>query len=571
MGYLNEKCGVLGIDFRGLDEGQLEKIVQRAIGLNQDSFGIDKLDPEIIDLAQEGMYSRYAAAIIGVIGEYWLRHRGQDSAGIAVSDGDRVQLVRGPGLVHQVLTAAKIRPLNGLMAILHNRYTITGAIIEQNEQPSTADSKWDLLAAAHNGNLVNEVQLRGELRDNGIFVPGTSDTSLIPYLIEGSGTDNLVDAIEAAALRLVGAYSLLVMTKDEIAVLRDPHGIRPLYTGEFKTSVWKKRGRAFASEAIALKMLGATNVRQVKRGEIHVYDGKYHATRVLPEQKSANCVFCDIYLARGRTEEERINEVFGDNVVDFRINSGRTSYWEHRWAIDEVVRARGLQDILVVPVRGSGYYAGVGFYEEFKLDLGATEQNWGVGALQKRAPDLRSFIAGDPEKRKEAADFVANREMISGKWVFLLEDSVVRGTTGEKLVSLLRDAGAQGIYYISASPEYKWPCFYGVATPSRDELFMAKRSIKKAAADLGVDYLGFLSLQGLAECAIMGNGYHRIKSFLHRHPGFAGSLLGHGVRALMPGAGRIMNRFRAQYDAACFTGEYPTELPLNVREKYLVN
>jgi len=405
------------------------------------------------------------------LGLYALQHRGQESAGIATSDGARLWHHRGMGLVFQVFDQGRIAQLPGSLAVGHVRYSTMGSATLENAQPLVVRSPWGPLALAHNGNLINAPQLRGELEADGVRCSGTTDSEVIAHLIARAPVPTVEDAVAATMQRLEGAYTVVVLAAGRILGFRDAHAIRPLVMGT--------TGRSWflASETCAFDHLGAVPVREVDPGELVILDaGGQRSTQVLAPGRIAHCVFEYIYFARPDT-------VLADrNVHLTRRRMGRILAREHPSRAD-----------VVIPVPDSGVSAAMGYAEAAGIPLE-------VGLVKNRYIG-RTFIQPDQATRDFGVRLKLNplRDVLEGRRVVLVDDSIVRGTTSGKIVRMLRASGAAEVHVRISSPPIRHSCFYGIDTSSRGQLVAASHGVEEIRALIGADSLGYLSQAGLVE------------------------------------------------------------------------
>ncbi len=405
------------------------------------------------------------------LGLYALQHRGQESAGIATFDGERVHLVKEMGLVAQVFTPERLAGLRGGIGIGHVRYSTMGGARRENAQPFLEPTPWGTLALAHNGNLVNAPMLRAELEAAGCRFEATSDTEIITKLIATSPAPTLEEAVAACMARLRGAYTIVAMVGDTLLAFRDAHGIRPLAVGRRGADV------VFASESCAFDHIGAEPVRDVGPGELLAADaGGLRATQVLPRAGRASCVFEYIYFARPDTVLD------AQNVHHVRRRMGRVLAREHPAAAD-----------IVIAVPDSGTSAAMGYAETSGIALE-------VGLVKNRYVG-RTFIQPDPSQRDFGVRVKLNpvEEVIAGRRVVLVDDSIVRGTTSRQIVRMLRHVGAREVHVRISSPPITHACFYGIDTSNRGELIAARLSIEEIRREIEADTLGYLSVSGLVE------------------------------------------------------------------------
>lgn len=402
-------------------------------------------------------------------GLFALQHRGQESAGIAVADGETVNCHKAMGLVNQVFNERILTELSGKIAIGHVRYSTTGSSIIENAQPIVMDTKYGQLALAHNGNLVNAGDLRGGLKSQGFSFVGTSDTEVIAALIATSDKTELEEALADTFKKCHGAFSLVILTKDKLLAVRDPNGIRPLSIGKTENAI------VIASETCALDIVGANFLRDVSNGEMVVVDrdGLRSRTWQLSERE-ALCVFEYIYFARPDSV------LHGRNVYEARFNMGKYLAKEHPVEAD-----------MIMPVPESGVPAAIGFAAESKI-------TFGEGLIKNRYVG-RTFIQPSQEIRELGVKLKLNpiRDAVRGKKVVVLDDSIIRGTTSRQIVRLIREAGAREVHMRISSPPNLNPCFYGIDTATKAELVAANLSIEGIRKYIEADSLGYLSLKNL--------------------------------------------------------------------------
>ena len=420
-----------------------------------------------------GVYGHEEAAQITYLGLYSLQHRGQESSGIVTSDGKRVCEHKDLGLVSKVFTERTIKRLEGHMAIGHNRYSTTGLNNSANIQPFLVDCKIGKIAVAHNGNLVNAVEIRSAMENDGSIFRSTMDSEVIVHLIARSKRTKLEDMIFEALNSIKGAFSLVFMTKSKIIAARDTHGFRPLCIGKLGDS-W-----IFASESCAFDLIGATYIREVEPGEMCIVDsnGLESIQFSEPEKPLHKCIFEFIYFSRPDSK------VFGENVDKVRRELGRMLAEESPAEAD-----------IVISVPDSSNTIALGYSEGSKLPFElALIRNHYVG---------RTFI--QPRQKNRDWDvrikFNPVRGVLKGKRIVVVDDSIVRGSTMKKLVTMLRQAGAAEVHLRIGSPPVKHSCYYGIDTPTRGELIASTHSVQKTQEFLGVDSLRYLSLEGLLTC-----------------------------------------------------------------------
>jgi amidophosphoribosyltransferase len=420
------------------------------------------------------------AANYAYLGLHALQHRGQESAGIVSTDGETLHVHREMGLVADVFTAEVLGRLKGGAAIGHVRYSTAGASHLKNAQPFAVQYAGGAVAVAHNGNLVNAEALRGELEALGSIFSASTDTEVIIHLIARArapgapgSTEQLLGAIREALARVAGAYSILFLTPKALVGARDPMGFRPLVLGKLKGD-W-----VLASETTALDLIEAEYVREVEPGEVVVVDGaglrseRLFPTRA-PPSRLGRCVFEHIYFARPDSV------LFGKSVYAARHALGRRLAAEHPVEAD-----------LVLPVPDSGVPAAIGYAEESGIPfaMGLVRSHY-VG---------RTFIEPQQSIRHFGVKLKLNalRDVLSGKRVVVVDDSIVRGTTSRKIVKMIRAAGAREVHLRISSPPTTWPCYYGIDTPTRQELIASSHSVEEIGTYVTADTLGYLSLEGL--------------------------------------------------------------------------
>jgi len=414
------------------------------------------------------------------VGLHSLQHRGQESAGIASADGESIQCYTGMGTVRRVFRAGReiFEKLANPIAIGHVRYSTTGGSRAANSQPLLAEYSRGQVAVAHNGNLINATRLRDEYEAYGSIFKSTSDTEVIIHLLAKPTHVSNPDPLAHVLNHLQGAYSLLFLFADRIEATRDPYGIRPLCLGQTDEGAG-----VVASETCALDAVGARFIREIEPGEIVRLDSEGVHSRffVTPGTVTpAHCIFEHIYFAKQNST------IFGENVHEFRKKLGRRLAVEH--PVDGDV---------VVPVPDSGTSAALGYAEQsgIPFDMGMVRSHY-IG---------RTFISPDQELRELEVKLklaVVN-EVVAGKRVVVVDDSIVRGTTTRGKIRALREAGAKEIHMRVSCPPIRFPCFYGIDFPTREELLANNRSLKQIKEFLDVDSVGYMSLEGLLSCATL--------------------------------------------------------------------
>jgi amidophosphoribosyltransferase len=440
------------------------------IGENCGLFGIFG-DPDAVRKTYFGLHS--------------LQHRGQESAGIASSDGQSLQCYTDMGTVSRVFRSGRgiLEKLSNPIAIGHVRYSTTGTSKVVNSQPLLAEYSRGQVAVAHNGNLINAHLLRDEYEAYGSIFKSTGDTEIIIHLLAKPTHISKPDPLGHVLNHLQGAYSLLFLFDDRIEAARDPYGIRPLCIGKIPEGAY-----VIASETCAFDIIGAEFIREIEPGEIVTLnkEGLHSRFFVEPENiKPSHCIFEHVYFAKQNST------IFGENVHEFRKKLGRQVAKEHP--------ARG--DV-VIPVPDSGTSAAIGYAEQSKIpfDMGLVRSHY-VG---------RTFIS--PEQRQRELEVKLKlaivKEVVSGKRIVVVDDSIVRGTTTRGKIRALRQAGAKEIHMRVSCPPIRFPCFYGVDFPTKEELLANNRSLEEIKEFLEVDSIGYISLEGLLNCATLSADHY---------------------------------------------------------------
>jgi len=416
-----------------------------------------------------GVFGNEEAAKLTYLGLYALQHRGQESAGIAATEGAQLRVEKGMGLVQELFTPDVVARLPGAAAIGHTRYSTAGDTTLMNAQPLASDCNKGKLALAHNGNLTNALELRRSLEHKGSIFQTTSDTEVIVHLVARSKVGNLAGAIADALGQVEGAYSLLILTRDEIFAIRDPRGFRPLALGRLGDA-W-----VVGSETCAFDLIGAEYVRDVEPGEmLRISKSGVESIRFAPEKQHQYCIFEHVYFARPDSI------VFGRPVNPTRERLGRLLAREHPAIAD-----------MVVPVPDSGVPAAIGYASEsaipFRMGL---IRNHYIG---------RTFIEPSQAIRDFGVRLKLNpvRRLLEGQRVVLVDDSIVRGTTSRKIVRMMREAGVAEVHMRISCPPTVSPCHYGIDTPTKLELIGAQNSVEQIREFIGADSLGYLSLENL--------------------------------------------------------------------------
>jgi amidophosphoribosyltransferase len=416
-----------------------------------------------------GVFGHPEAATLAYLGLYALQHRGQESAGIVSSNGEALISHRAMGLVADIFEQATLATLKGSIAIGHNRYSTTGNTVLKNCQPFVVEWAHGALAIGHNGNLVNAELLREELEERGSIFQSTSDTEVIIHLIAASPGSTLVDRLVDALRRVQGAYSLVMMTEDRLIGARDPAGFRPLVLGRLGEA-W-----VLASETCALDLVDAVYEREIEPGEIvEITAAGLRSIRPFAPQPPRRCVFEYVYFARPDSM------LFGRNVYEVRKELGR-----------QLARESAVPADIVIPVPDSGLPAAIGFAEEagIPFEMGLIRNHYVGRTFIEPSSSIRHF--GVKVKLN------AQRAVLAGKRVVVVDDSIVRGTTSRKLVTMLRQAGAREVHMRISSPPTRNPCYYGIDTPTRAELIASSQGLEEIRRYLGADSLAYLSLEGL--------------------------------------------------------------------------
>lgn len=453
-----------------------------------------------------GVFGHPEAANLTYLGLYALQHRGQESAGIVSSDGNDVHLHRAMGEVEEIFQPSVLAKLPGSLAIGHTRYSTAGDKALLNAQPITIDCNKGKIALGHNGNLTNAAEWRRKLEHRGSIFQTNSDTEVIVHLIARSQARNLSGALGDALNQVEGAYSLLVLTQDELYAVRDPRGFRPLVLGKLPATEIAGETWLVASETCAFDLLNAQYVREVEPGEmLRISRSGIESIHFAPEKSRQQCIFEHVYFARPDSI------IFGRSVNESREALGRLLAREHPVDAD-----------IVVPVPDSGVPAAVGYALESKIPfrMGLIRNHY-IG---------RTFIEPSQAIRNFGVKLKLNpvRGLIEGKRVILVDDSIVRGTTSRKIVRMVREAGAREVHVRISCPPTISPCYYGVDTPTREELIASSNSPEEIQKFLGADSLGYLSLPALRQA---------------------------------------VDDTQAKFCTSCYTGLYPTDLvQLEVRE-----
>ncbi|MRR55798.1 MAG: amidophosphoribosyltransferase [Deltaproteobacteria bacterium] len=450
-----------------------------------------------------GVYNHPEAANLTYLGLYALQHRGQESCGIVSSDGMYLHAHKSMGLVADVFEDQDIfKTLPGKSAIGHVRYSTTGSSVVKNVQPIMVDYSRGSIAVAHNGNIVNAQLIKDELEAWGSIFQTTMDTEIIVHLLAMSKANSLLDRITEAMVRVEGAYCLLFLTETQMVAVRDPNGFRPLCLGQ--------RGDSYviASESCALDLIEAKLVREIEPGEIVVID-KDGVNSFFPfkKVKPTPCIFEFIYFARPDSY------IFGKNVYMVRKELGR-----------QLARENKIEADLVIPVPDSGVPAALGYAQEsgIQFEFGLMRNHY-VG---------RTFIEPQQAIRHFGVKIKLNpvQDIIKGKRVIVIDDSIVRGTTSRKIVKMIRSAGAAEVHTLISAPPTDYPCYYGIDTPTRKELISSSHTIEEIRKYITADSLGYLSVEGMLKAVGTEN---------------------------------------TDFCQACFSGNYPVEFPIRSPEAQL--
>ena len=437
-----------------------------------------------------GIFGHPEAANMTYLGLYALQHRGQESAGISASDGHLVRLARAMGYVADVFDSQTLSDLPGSLAIGHVRYSTAGESRVANAQPFLIDCAHGQMAICHNGNLVNATELKDELVRQGSIFQSTTDTEVVLHLYARSRKATVEDAVIDAVSQVQGAFSFVMMTRDRLIAVRDPHGFRPLALGRL--------GDAYVvcSETCAMDLIGATFVRDVEPGEILVVSAEgLRSIKPFPPARLAQCVFEHVYFSRPDSY------VFGKSVNEVRTNLGRMLAREQAVAAD-----------VVVPVPDSGVCAATGFADESKIPLR-------MGLIRNHYVG-RTFIQPQSSIRHFGVKVKLNpvRSILNGKRVVLVDDSIVRGTTSRKIVKMVRAAGATEVHVRISCPPTISPCFYGVDTPRRSELIAATHTLEEITTYLNADSVGYLSHDGMLSVLDSERGQYCSSCYTGHYP-----------------------------------------------------
>jgi amidophosphoribosyltransferase len=415
------------------------------------------------------IYGHPEAANLTYLGLRALQHRGQESAGIATADGEKVRMVRAMGHVADAFDETVLQSLPGHLAIGHTRYSTAGNSTVENAQPILIDCAHGQIAIGHNGNLVNARELKDELVRNGSIFQTGSDTEVVLHLYARSKAHSVEEALTESILQIRGAYSFVLLTKNRMIAARDPHGFRPLVLGRLGDA------HIVCSETCALDLIDAKYVRDIEPGEIVIVsDGGVRSINPFPDMPKSHCVFEHVYFARPDSY------VFGRSVNEVRTNLGRI-----------LARESPVPADVVVPIPDSGVCAAIGYAEESRLPLQ-------MGLIRNHYVG-RTFIQPQQSIRHFSVKVKLNpvRSILEGRRVVLVDDSIVRGTTSRKIVKMVKAAGAREVHLRISCPPTISPCFYGVDTPSRTELIAATHTIEEIRKYVEADSVAYLSIDGL--------------------------------------------------------------------------
>ncbi|HVA00947.1 MAG TPA: amidophosphoribosyltransferase [Terriglobia bacterium] len=430
------------------------------------------------------------AAKLTYLGLYALQHRGQESAGIVSTDGQRLHSHKAMGHVAEVFNEGVLQDLAGHAAIGHTRYSTAGDTDLKNAQPLSVSCQKGQVALAHNGNLINASSIRRELEARGNIFQTTSDTEVILHYFARSKNSGIPESIADALDRVAGAYSLVMLFNDSVYAIRDPRGFRPLSLGQINGAY------VVASETCAFDIISATYLREVEPGEMVILDQRgLTSLRFAPPAQSAQCIFEHVYFSRPDST------VFGRSVQSSREMLGRRLAQEHPVQAD-----------LVVPVPDSGVAAAIGYSEAsgIPVKFGLIRNHY-VG---------RTFIEPTQAIRDFGVKLKLNpvRSLIEGKRVVLVDDSIIRGTTSRKIVRLVREAGATEVHLRISCPPTVSPCYYGIDTPTKKELIASSHNVEDIRAYVGADTLGYLSLEGMREAVGDKEGRYCLACYTASYP-----------------------------------------------------
>ena len=438
-----------------------------------------------------GIYGHKEAANLAYLGLYALQHRGQEASGIVSNDGEQFYVEKGQGHVADIFSQQALARLPGAMAIGHNRYSTAGGAGLKNVQPLSVNFAFGNLAVAHNGNLINATMLRSELEAYGAIFQSTSDTEVIIHLIAHSRADTLLDRVIDSLTQVRGAFSVVLMTDQGVIAARDPHGFRPLCLGRFRDA-W-----IVASESCAFDLLDAEYVREIEPGELVVLDHRgVTSYKPFSPTQPAMCVFEYVYFAR----------------PDSRIFGGSAVYSIRKAFGRRLAQESGVDADIVIPVPDSGVPAALGYSEGSGVPFeSGLIRNHYVG---------RTFIEPEQSIRHFGVKVKLNAvpEVLAGKRVVVVDDSLVRGTTSRKIVKMLRHAGAKEVHMRISSPPIVSPCFYGIDTPTKKELIASSHTTDEIRKYITADSLAYLSLDGMVTAAPGTPSQYCNACFTERYP-----------------------------------------------------
>ncbi len=446
-----------------------------------------------------GVWNHEEASHLTYLGLYAIQHRGQEATGIVSLNGKEHRHFRGLGLVADVFMPGVLEKLPGRAAIGHVRYSTSGGNKLSNAQPLTAQLISGPVALAHNGNIVNNQEIRTSLKRKGVIFHGSNDTEALLHMLARDPSDGIIESLKDNLKKLVGAFSMVVLTDDKLVAIRDRHGFRPLSIGKIKNKEGVE-SYVVSSETCSFDLIGAKHYRDVKAGEIFWVDESGEHSVMFGEEKKrlAQCVFEHVYFSRPDSQ------VFGRSVYETRKNFGR-----------ELAKESPVEADVVIPVPDSGVPAAIGYANEINLpfELGIIRNHY-VG---------RTFIQPHQSIRSFGVKVKLNpqRAVLEGKRVIVIDDSVIRGTTSKKIVDLIRQAGAREVHLRIAAPSTRGSCYYGVDTPSQEELIASKMNLEEICNFIGADSMNYLSMEALW---------------------------------------KSMDGDKTQFCAACFDRDYPTEL-----------
>ena len=419
-----------------------------------------------------GIYNHPEASNLTYLGLYALQHRGQESSGIVSSNGKGLHHYRQMGLVSEVFTHDVLKKLPGRNAIGHVRYSTAGSSELKNAQPFVADYYKGSMAIAHNGNLTNASLIQSKLESGGSIFQSNMDTEVIVHLIARSKEKTFTERAVQALTQVEGAYSLLFLTEREIVAVRDPFGFRPLVLGQLKNSP------VVASETCAFDLIGAKFVREIEPGEILLINGEgIKSFKPFPQKQRHQCIFEFIYFARPDSF------IFNRNVYEVRKSFGI-----------QLAKESPAETDMVVPIPDSGFPASIGYSQESKtpLELGMIRNHY-IG---------RTFIEPEQRIRHFGVKVKLNpvKDLLDGKRIVTIDDSIVRATTSKKIVKMVRNAGAKEVHMRISCPPITDPCFFGIDTPKRTELIASSHKVEEIRKFIGANSLNYLSLDGLKKC-----------------------------------------------------------------------